>query len=204
VVVLAHGEFPTHYIATDILRDAKTIVCCDGAVEELLLQSHRIPHFVVGDMDSIDDMLRRFYTANNQLHYEAEQDTNDLTKAIRFCVAKGFDGITILGASGKREDHMLGNISLLADYAKLRRVQLVTNRGVFHAIRTTTTFQSYLGQQISIFSLAPHAKITTRNLRYPIVHRALSSWWMGTLNEAQSETFTIEVERGRVLVYRVF
>jgi thiamine pyrophosphokinase len=61
-----------------------------------------------------------------------------------------------------------------------------------------------VGQQISLFSLAPHAKITTRNLRYPIAHRALRSWWMGTLNEAQSETFTIEVERGRVLVYRVF
>ena len=42
-----------------------------------------------------------------------EQETNDLNKAFRYCLANGWTDIVILGATGKREDHTLGNIGLL-------------------------------------------------------------------------------------------
>ena len=56
VVILANGDFPTHPISFGILRDSHTIICCDGAVNQLA--SNEIdPDYVLGDMDSIKRSL---------------------------------------------------------------------------------------------------------------------------------------------------
>jgi len=62
----------------------------------------------------------------------------------------------IVGATGKREDHTLGNISLLADYMKTAKVVMVTDYGIFTPMQGITEFTSHKGQQVSLFrSIAP-------------------------------------------------
>ncbi|MDR2813801.1 MAG: thiamine diphosphokinase, partial [Prevotellaceae bacterium] len=177
-VALAHGEFPAHSLALQQLRSATTIVCCDGAVESLL-QFGMEPTCIVGDLDSIPPELKARFA--DKIHRVAEQESNDLTKSINFCRQKGYREVTILGATGKREDHTLGNISLLAGYAKELSVQMLTDYGVLNAIRHDATFESFAGQQTSIFCLSPQTKITTRGLKYPVSNASLPLWWMGTL-----------------------
>ena len=101
-VIVANGQFPTHAIPLAILHDAKHIVACDGAI-------HHIPQAeaVIGDGDSVPEAFR------SKLIRIEEQDDNDLTKATRYCVENGWKRIAYLGCTGKREDHTLGNISLL-------------------------------------------------------------------------------------------
>jgi thiamine pyrophosphokinase len=103
-----------------------------------------------------------------------------------------------------REDHTLGNISLLADYAPLfNRIEILTDYGLFTPLRQTTTLKSSPGQQVSLFALYPEGKITTENLRWPITNRLLTSWWQGTLNEALTDSFTVHLEgNGYVIVFR--
>ena len=50
VVILANGDFPIHPIPLRILTDAKTIICCDGAVNNMETYG-RVPDFIIGDMD---------------------------------------------------------------------------------------------------------------------------------------------------------
>ena len=52
------------------------------------------------------------------LHRISDQETNDQTKAVNFLLAQGKRRIAIIGATGNREDHTLGNISLLSDYLR--------------------------------------------------------------------------------------
>ena len=103
-----------------------------------------------------------------------------------------------------REDHTLGNISLLMDYAHLfTRVEMLSDYGLFTPILKTTTFASYPGQQISIFVLYPEGEISTEGLRWPIRRRKLTSWWQGTLNEALGDQFTVTLSPDcRVIIYR--
>jgi len=35
IVILANGDFPTHPTTLGMLTDAQTIICCDGAINEL-------------------------------------------------------------------------------------------------------------------------------------------------------------------------
>ena len=52
VVILAAGDFPTDVAAMRILRNAKHLIACDGAVEELL-EMNIEPEVIVGDGDSV-------------------------------------------------------------------------------------------------------------------------------------------------------
>ncbi|MDR3365744.1 MAG: thiamine diphosphokinase [Prevotellaceae bacterium] len=200
-VVLAHGDFPAHRRALQQLQSAATVVCCDGAVEGLLKFGME-PACIVGDLDSISPQLRERFAG--RIHREAEQESNDLTKAMRFCIQKGYREVTILGATGKREDHTLGNISLLADYAKELNVQMLTDYGVLNAIRGDAIFESFAGQQVSLFCLSPQATITTHELKYPICNSPLPSLWRGTLNESLGDCFAVRCSGGCALVFREY
>jgi thiamine pyrophosphokinase len=200
-VVLADGAFPSHRTPLSFLYQADRIICCDGATQNLL-NTGLTPNYIVGDLDSISEILKDRFSSI--LFHNPEQETNDLTKAVQFCIKNGWQEITILGSTGKREDHTLGNLSLLTDYAEKARVQSLTDYGVFVPQLKSASYESYPGQQVSIFSLSPTLFLTTHHLVYPIKNQMLTSWWQGTLNEAASEHFTIEMKEGKALVFREY
>lgn len=199
-VIIANGQFPTHEKPLSLIARADYIVCCDGAADDYISKGG-IPHAIVGDGDSISKENRRRFAAI--LHPDPDQETNDLTKSVDFCVKKGIRKITIVGGTGKREDHTIGNISLLAEYDKMvDSVTMVTDWGIFTPIHSTTEFKSFRGEQVSIFCI-DQLPITTHNLKYPVDNRVLTNWWQGSLNESEGDSFRIETE-GRVIVFQNF
>jgi thiamine pyrophosphokinase len=199
-VIVANGSFPSHPVPLSFLREASRIVCCDGATEALLKYGFE-PDHIVGDLDSLSQKLQQRYS--HRLHHDPDQETNDLTKAVNFCTENQWNEITILAATGKREDHSLGNISLLADYAEYANVQMITDYGVFIPLLKSAQFKSFAGQTVSIFSLTPGTVFTFQGLKYPLTGQTISSWWQGTLNEALGAEFFIEMEEGvKALVFR--
>jgi len=200
-IILANGSFPTHIIPLEFLFKAERIICCDGATQSLL-NTGLNPDFIIGDLDSISEEIKNHFSSI--LIYQADQETNDLTKAVNFCFENNWNEITILGATGKREDHSLANLSLLVDYAEKVNVQLLTDYGVFTPIFKTCTLESFPGEQISIFSLIPETIFTFHNLLYPLKDRKLDYWWQGSLNEAETDFFTISFNKGKVLVFREY
>ena len=198
-VIIANGAFPRHPVPLSFLRTASRIICCDGATESLL-ENGFDPDHIVGDLDSLSQELQQRFS--HCLHHDPDQYTNDLTKSIKFCEERQWNEITIVGATGKREDHSLGNIALLADYATSVGVQLITDYGVFTPILQSGSFESFAGQQISVFSLTPDTVFTFHGLKYPLTGQTLTSWWQGTLNEAAGNEFSIFMDQGKVLVFR--
>lgn len=200
-VILANGLFPTNNIALSILCNNDYIVCCDGAINELS-KSNITPQAIVGDCDSLSEENRIKY--RNIIHCIKEQETNDLTKAINFCFDQGKKNIIILGATGKREDHTIGNISLLAEYIdQTDTITMITDYGVFNAINNDTyRFDSFIKQQVSLFSIVP-TLISSENLRYPITNQLFTNWWQATLNESLADHFIIDTQ-GKIIVYRAF
>jgi thiamine pyrophosphokinase len=200
-IIVANGSFPTSRALRDLLAKASVIIACDGAVEKLHREGF-VATAIVGDLDSIPEAMRLRYA--DRLHQEAEQDTNDLTKAVRFAAGSGQTEALIVGATGLREDHTIGNVSLLLDYALLlNRVEMRSDYGLFTPLLNSGSLTSVKGQQISIFS--PHQGVEimhTEGLRWPICRRTLDSWWQGTLNEALGETFSLSLSGGGVIVYR--
>ena len=196
-LILADGDFPSHPLALEWLRQCPYVVCCDGAANTYI-RSGRMPEAIVGDGDSLLPDIKERYAS--LIHSEAEQETNDLSKAFRFCLSQERKRITIMGATGKREDHTIGNVSLLADYMEQAEVSMMTDYGIFVPIREDSMFESYIGQQISVFNMNSTA-LSAEGLAYPL--SVFTNWWQGTLNEALARHFIIRTE-GKVLVFRVF
>ena len=115
-VIVANGRFPSAELPLRLLKEAKTIIACDGAVKTLYEKGIH-PDAIVGDLDSIPAGLRERYA--DRIHHVEDQEINDLTKSVRFAHTQGYREVLILGATGLREDHTLGNISLLMEYAPL-------------------------------------------------------------------------------------
>lgn len=200
-VILADGSFPQHHIPLDLLRNASRIVCCDGAAEALL-DFGLEPFAIVGDCDSLSPRIIDKY--KDKIFRDKGQETNDLTKSVTWCSERGYNDIIILGATGKREDHTLGNISLLVEYARNSNVIMVTDTGIFHPVLKGRRFKSFKGQQISVFSTDPATEITSSGLLYPLIRRKLKNWWEATLNEARDDFFELDFSQGQIIVFQSF
>lgn len=197
-IVVANGSFPQATESLKLLKNAPVIIACDGAVKNLHERGY-IPNAIVGDLDSIPPELLRIYA--DRIHTVEDQEINDLTKAVRFAHASGYRKLLILGATGLREDHTLGNISLLLEYAPLfEQIEMLSDYGRFIPVLKSTTLPSTPGQQISIFSMYPCGEITTEGLRWPITRRRLTAWWQGSLNEALGSQFTLTLSPDAQLI----
>ena len=194
-LILGGGDFPTHSLPLELLHKQTRLVCCDGAVNQCMDQ-HIQPWRVVGDGDSISPEARSFF--HEIIRTNPDQETNDQTKAVEYLAAKGFRKMAILAATGRREDHTLGNISLLIEYMRQGLdVRMYTDYGVFIACQDTCTFQSPIGSAVSIFSFGTEG-MTSEGLAYPLYD--FKSWWQGTLNHTISDIFRITC-KGEYLVY---
>ena len=194
-VIVAGGEFPTAPQPQEILQSAPFVVCCDGAADRYIATG-RVPDAIVGDGDSISTVNREKFA--RLMHVITEQESNDQTKAVRFLMERGKRRIAIVGATGKREDHTIGNISLLIEYARAGcNVCSFTDHGVFIPCNGTTTHKCRKGQQVSIFSITAK-DLSAEGLLYPIYD--FTNWWQGTLNECTSEVFTINAN-GEYLLF---
>lgn len=198
-VILADGEFPTADIPLQILREAKILCCCDGAAAKAIAQGF-MPDAIVGDGDSLEPEFKTRYAAI--IHQESEQDDNDLTKATRFCLEKGFRHLAYLGTTGKREDHTIGNIFLLPRYVQQFGItpEIYTDHGWFSVINGTTELPSFPGQQVSIFNITGK-KVEGEGFTWPpYTYKEL---WQGTLNEAKSDRILLKTD-GIMIVFRTY
>jgi thiamine pyrophosphokinase len=200
-VIVADGTFPSHAVPLGYLANADRIICCDGSTESLL-KAGFIPDAILGDMDSLpSELAERF---KDRIFPDTDQETNDLTKAVMWCKEKKYNNLIIIGATGKREDHTIGNISLLAEYVRKLNVLMVTDTGVFQPCLKSSEISSFAGQQVSIFSIDPETEITSTGLRYPLQGRKIKNWWMATLNESLGDNFTLNFNGSPVIVYLKF
>lgn len=203
-VILAQGDFPASGRCLQMLREADVLLCCDGAAAAAVAHGFE-PDEIVGDLDSLDAGFRERYAA--RLFHDRDQECNDQTKAFRRALTYHPERIIILGATGRREDHTLGNISLLADYAAALagtgcRVEMWSDYGHFEVIPDTATLPARPGQEISLFCFDPTLKVHADGLVYPTDDVVFDSLWKATLNVASADRFTLTLSHpAPVLIY---
>lgn len=188
-VILANGSYPSSKLPLSILKQTGYLACCDGAANACV--AHGLaPDVIVGDGDSLsDEVINRFA---EKVHRVSEQETNDLTKTVEYLYSIGKRRIAIVGATGLREDHTLGNISLLIEYMhKGIQIAMFTDFGLFMPCNGRTEIPCREGQQLSIFNFGAR-NFQSDGLRYPIYD--FTTWWQGTLNECVKKEITIDAD----------
>ena len=184
--ILAAGDFPVKGGEPyRLLASAGRVVACDGAADAYRREFGRMPDVVVGDLDSASASVRA------RAVRVADQNTNDLSKAIAFCRERGWDGIVVLGATGKREDHTVGNIYRALD----EQVRVVTETGEFLPVSGVLRFRTWKGAGVSVFAPDPRTKMTSRGLKWKLSGVRFENAWCATLNRASSENVVVASDR---------
>ena len=108
-------EFALSYISK---HPCELAIAVDSGMEFFYGQKI-VPDFIVGDFDSVDPLiLHSFRNIEGGkkpviLQFQPEKDETDTELAIRTAIQKGSNVIHLLGATGSRMDHMIGNLHLL-------------------------------------------------------------------------------------------
>ena len=204
IVIICDGAFPKTEYPRYLIRTADFVICCDGALRKFMRNSEaifgekRLPDLVIGDMDTLPQSMQKKYA--DIIIKENEQEHNDQTKAVRWALGNldGIEAIHILGATGGRTDHTIGNVSLLMEYTRmfdLREIsiEMVSDNGTIFPINDTVEFECGPGRSVSIFSPDNSLKIKSTGLEYPTDDVILDNWWKATLNRSTEDRVKLEL-----------
>ncbi len=203
-VIVGNGQFPKKEYPLYLLESADYVVCCDGALDTYLRhfsgRNLRRPDVVVGDMDSLSKKTaERFRDIAVKID---EQETNDQSKAFHYILEHfpDVDTVHILGATGKREDHTIGNLSLLMEYAReMRRqdcgrtvsVDIVSDWSTAFAITDSCTLDVGEGRSVSIICPDNSLNIKSEGLVWPTDNVVFDNLWQATLNRASADRISL-------------
>ena len=205
VVIICDGTFPKTEYPRYLIRTADFIICCDGALKKFLRNStgifggERLPDLVIGDMDALSGTMKAKY--RDIIVKVDEQEHNDQTKAFRWVMENlsGVSSIRILGATGEREDHTIGNISLLMEYARTYdldamgiELQMVSDHCTIFPVTDTYEMECGEGRKVSVFSPDNSLRIKSEGLEWPTDGVVFDNWWKATLNRALQDKVRLE------------
>ena len=193
-VILAAGDFPRKGgTAWRLLAAAKRIVACDSAADAYRRCFRKWPDVVVGDFDStvLSASSRTGAalegTSSTEFVRFTDQDTNDLEKAMAYCARRGWKDPVIVGATGKREDHAIGNVFRALAYG----CETVTDRGRFIPVRGKATIKVSKGTAVSIFAPDPKTRMTSKGLEWSLDEVRFCNLYCATLNRATASRVTL-------------
>ena len=142
------------------------------------------PDIIIGDFDSADEKILRFFQQNKAIDFctlNPEKDDTDTEFAIRESIRRGADSITIIGGTGTRLDHVLGNISLLGiGLEEQVSMELLDEHNRIRMIQDALTLEkeTQYGKYVSLIPYGGDVQgITLRGFKY-----LLSDYTMGGFN----------------------
>ncbi len=166
------------------------------------------PDMIVGDFDSVDPETLQFFEGQEGIEWlrlNPQKDDTDTEAAIRRAVAEGCKQIHVLGGTGSRLDHVLGNIELLGIGLKEdAEIFLVDscNRIRMIADGLSISKEEQYGDYISLIPFTPQVTgVTLKGMKYPLTDASLVCYnSLGISNEIIDQRADICIKSGVLLV----
>lgn len=165
-----------------------------------------MPDVVIGDLDSLPVPARQaLQTAQVPLvEFPQAKDKTDLELALEHVMARDLHHIILLGMWGGRLDQSVANLLLLARYADMARMVLVTERETARVLCDGEDYriQDCAGAVLSILPLTPQVEgVTLAGMEYPLANALLAfGTSLGLSNRVRAQEARVSLRRGRLLV----
>jgi thiamine pyrophosphokinase len=200
--VIANGEPPKKQLLLSLAQEANIVICADGGANTAL-KAGIVPKAIVGDLDSIHaEALVKFHRVPT--FENTDDETTDLEKAIAWAIKSKYDHVTVVGATGKRIDHSIGNLAVLPKFYPDAIVRFVDDMGEIQYIGHELEFEAEKGAVISLIPLNLCEGIVTEGLKYALRGEELQLGVReGTSNVVVSSPVSIKVKRGHLLLFKL-
>ncbi len=198
VVVICDGEIAPKNIILDDIKNAEVLIAADGGATKAMEMGFS-PDIIIGDLDS-------YTPAGNELAEivrDPDQETNDLEKALNYAKKKSAGHVVVFGATGKRLDHTLKNLSVLLQFTPhFESICFKDNYSEIRMILSPFREEFPLYTSLSLFPLSGSVEgITTKGLKYPLANGSLKNGVQdGSSNETIKKTVEIVFKKGDLLL----
>lgn len=201
-LVIANGEAPKKQRLLALVKDANIVICADGGANTAL-KFGITPDAIVGDLDSIHaEALVKFRKVPT--FEDRDDETTDLEKAISWAIKSRYIHVIVVGASGRRLDHTIGNMGVLAKFYPDAIVRFVDDIGELLYVGNELTFEANKSDVVSLIPLSRCEGIITQGLKYALEGETLELGLReGTSNVVAASPVTIKVKKGRLLLFKL-
>lgn len=199
VVILCDGAPPRPEQLKRALKHSSLFIAADGGAftaEKMDLK----PDIIIGDFDS--------YKPTGDEHadiiHRPGQDTNDLEKALSYAYKQGASEVIVFGATGKRLDHTLKNLSVLKQFnVHFKSIIFKDRYSDLFLIPNRFEINLPLDTTISLFPLSGRVEgVYTKGLKYPLTNGTLENGVQdGSSNLTNREKIEISHKTGDLLLF---
>ena len=202
-LIIANGDPPKKQRLELLLKRVGIVICADGGANTALKMGIT-PDVIVGDLDSIHaEALVKFRKV--PIHEDRDDQTTDLEKAIAWAVESKYDHLTVVGASGKRLDHSVGNLGVLRKFYPDAIITFVDDWGELCYVGREYSFEAQKGDVVSLIPLNRCEGVSTKGLKHALDDEGLELGVReGTSNVVIMSPVSIKVRKGHLLLYKLF
>jgi thiamine pyrophosphokinase len=199
-LILANGNPPSKRLFRKHLSSADWFICADGGANTAV-RFGSIPHLIIGDFDSVrKETLHVFNKV--ALKKLKDQNSTDLEKALTAAIRKKCSEIVVLGATGGRLDHAIGNLSALAKFSSKTDIKFIDDTEEYIPVGHALEITLPVGTTISLLPLSRCSGIVTRGLKWNLNNEPLQLGIReSTSNSVVSSQVTIKVRSGYLIAF---
>jgi|BioPla2DNA2_1021312.scaffolds.fasta_scaffold05553_5 thiamine pyrophosphokinase len=204
VLIFAGGDIEDYSFVNQYVNISDYIICADSGIGHTR-KINLLPDLIVGDFDSASQEDINYYREKDIdiKNFPTRKDKTDTEIALDMAIEKGAKKIYIIGGTGTRLDHSLGNIHLLY-YALQKNVSavLINQNNIVHLIDKEIIISGEKGSIISLIPFSLEVKgVFTKGLDYSLKDAVLySGSSYGISNVMTSSTATIAIKSGFLLI----
>lgn len=205
-LIIANGLECDNELLGQLLEWSPFVIVLDSAIKRVIELGIKVD-VLLGDFDRNFDA--HYYKESHypiEIVHTPDQNKTDLEKAFDFLIEKGHKAVNVVWATGKRADHTLNNLSVLASYRNELKIVLFDDHSKVFLL--SNSFKKWYPKD-AIISLIPLGKvegITTENLFYPLQNGSLElGYRIGSSNHVSEDGIvTITHEKGNLLLIESF
>lgn len=150
-LIVSGGKAPSESLLIKYSKDSNVIIGADRGCEALL-KNRVTPNYILGDFDSasLDTISNLEELGAIKIQFKKEKDFTDTESAVSLAIEQGSTEIIILGGTGTRYDHVLGNIGLIVKGLRLGvKIEIIDENNRIFMIDKDTKLYGEPGQIIS-------------------------------------------------------
>ena len=204
-IIIANGKTPSKNVIQFFQHKGfSTIICADGGANSAK-KIGITPDFIIGDLDSVDSGTLKYFNTKSTIIQIKRQNDTDVEKCLKFAIRERYDEAVLLGVTGNRLDHTIGNLGIVLKYFYKIRSHIVAEYSFLSAYNSNMSLKSIKGEIISLYAFDDKTFITSKGLKYPIKNSRLPFGKVeSTSNVAISSIVELKIKGGIVFVIRDF
>lgn len=208
IVIVSGGHIEDEFAKKWIEHEQADFILVADSGMEFMRRANIKPDMIIGDFDSVGLETLTFFREQQGIIFKELnpiKDDTDTEFAIRQAIELGAKEIMVLGATGTRLDHVLGNVALLGIGLKEQvDIQLVDAHNRIRMIDRSLKLKKaeQFGGYVSLLPYAGEVKgVTLKGFKYPLDNYTMGSFSsLGISNEIVEEEAEILLEAGALVV----